>query len=281
MKTYTCLVGAADSTFSNDDIVQQIIDTSVNIDSLNPGYPSPLLRIDTGAAVSGLFLNVTLIPQNPPIIIPPSGGSFSYNIAVSNSDSIEHEVDVWCDIILPDGSHYGPVLGPVNTVIPGYESMDRDRTQRIPANAVPGEYSFMAYIGTHPNSICGKDNILFEKLGHVGSDGLAGWFNTGEAFGIESKGDACAAPTEFALFGAYPNPFNPTTTFSYALPEAAEVTLNVYDISGRLVTTLANGWRDAGSHEVTFDATNLASGTYIYRLEAKDFTASGKMVMVK
>jgi hypothetical protein len=78
-----------------------------------------------------------------------------------------------------------------------------------------------------------------------------------------------------------PNPFNPTTTISFALLQPGRVGLTIYDITGRLVTTLVNGHRDTGSHEVTFNASNLASGIYIYRLEAGQFTASSKMVLMK
>jgi hypothetical protein len=65
------------------------------------------------------------------------------------------------------------------------------------------------------------------------------------------------------------------------LQDASFVNLAVYDVSGRKVTELINGWRDAGVHEVTFDGSGLASGIYIYRLEAGDFRAQGKLVLVK
>ena len=78
-----------------------------------------------------------------------------------------------------------------------------------------------------------------------------------------------------------PNPFNPSTVISYQWPVADIVKLAVYDITGRKVTELVNGWRNAGVHDVTFDASHLASGVYLYRLEAGDFNASGKMVLMK
>jgi hypothetical protein len=91
---------------------------------------------------------------------------------------------------------------------------------------------------------------------------------------------------EFRLIPAYPNPFNPTTTISFEFQVASWVKLEVFDISGCLVgaqraAPLHKGWMSAGYHEVTFDGSNLASGIYIYRLEAGDFSASGKMVLVK
>lgn len=79
----------------------------------------------------------------------------------------------------------------------------------------------------------------------------------------------------------HPNPFNPTTTISFTLPNAMQVNLSIYNISGRLVETLVNGWRDAGTHEVTFDGSNLASGVYIYCLQAGEYSSSGKMVLMK
>ncbi len=88
-------------------------------------------------------------------------------------------------------------------------------------------------------------------------------------------------PLAYSLASAYPNPFNPATTLSFALPEASRVGLSVYDISGRLVTTLVDGWRDAGVHEITFDGSNLASGLYLYRIQAGSFTGVKKMLLVK
>jgi len=66
------------------------------------------------------------------------------------------------------------------------------------------------------------------------------------------------------------------------LPVACKVKLDVFDVSGRLIESpLRGGWRDAGMHEVMFDGSNLASGIYIYRLTAGDFSATGKMVLMK
>jgi hypothetical protein len=78
-----------------------------------------------------------------------------------------------------------------------------------------------------------------------------------------------------------PNPFNPVTTISYHLPDAAFVRCSIYDITGRLVVDLVNGWRAGGSHEMTFDASNLASGIYLYTLEAGHLLHTGKMVLIK
>jgi hypothetical protein len=88
-------------------------------------------------------------------------------------------------------------------------------------------------------------------------------------------------PQEYRLEQNYPNPFNASTVLSYQLPVASHVSLKVYDPAGRLVESLVDGWRSAGTHELTFDASDLPSGMYIYRLSAGDFSASSKMVLLK
>jgi hypothetical protein len=79
----------------------------------------------------------------------------------------------------------------------------------------------------------------------------------------------------------YPNPFNPTTQISFELREASAVMLSVYNVLGQNVATLVNGTLSAGSHRVTFDATNLPSGMYIYSLEANGETLRRSMLLTK
>jgi len=88
-------------------------------------------------------------------------------------------------------------------------------------------------------------------------------------------------PRTFELGQNYPNPFNPTTLISYQLPVASEVSLKVYDVLGREVMTLVNGKQDAGSYNLNFNASNLSSGVYFYRLQAGSFVQTKKMMLVK
>lgn len=85
----------------------------------------------------------------------------------------------------------------------------------------------------------------------------------------------------FSLDQNFPNPFNPSTLIRYSIPEAGLVTLTVYDILGKEVITLVNEERVAGKYNVNFDASNLASGVYIYTLRVNDFISSEKMVLLK
>jgi hypothetical protein len=88
-------------------------------------------------------------------------------------------------------------------------------------------------------------------------------------------------PKTFALQQNYPNPFNPVTAISYQLPVATQVNLAVYDINGRLVSTLVEGWRRAGEHTVIFDGSHLVSGIYLYKLTAGQYQVIGKMALIK
>ncbi len=87
---------------------------------------------------------------------------------------------------------------------------------------------------------------------------------------------------QFELYQNYPNPFNPHTTISYSLPRASTVTLKVYDPTGREITTLVDNERKAaGNYEASFDATDLSSGVYFYRLSTENFTETKSMVLIK
>ncbi|NUO82493.1 T9SS type A sorting domain-containing protein, partial [candidate division KSB1 bacterium] len=79
----------------------------------------------------------------------------------------------------------------------------------------------------------------------------------------------------------HPNPFNPTTLITFHLPTSALATLKVFDLAGREVATLVHGKMSAGEHQVYFDASALAAGVYLYRLEAGEQVATRKLVLLK
>ncbi|HTO94505.1 MAG TPA: T9SS type A sorting domain-containing protein, partial [Bacteroidota bacterium] len=89
------------------------------------------------------------------------------------------------------------------------------------------------------------------------------------------------APGAFALLQNHPNPFNPSTTIRFELAEAREVSLNVYNAMGQVVSVLASGPRAAGRYSVVWDASGIASGVYFYRLEAGNYVATKKLIVLR
>jgi hypothetical protein len=98
--------------------------------------------------------------------------------------------------------------------------------------------------------------------------------------GVEDE-DNLTVPTEYGLDQNYPNPFNPSTTINYQLPEKNYVSLKVYDILGNLVSTLVDQEMEAGYYNVNWNASQLASGIYIYRIISGSFMSTKKMILMK
>ncbi|MDP2303958.1 MAG: GLUG motif-containing protein [Ignavibacteria bacterium] len=131
----------------------------------------------------------------------------------------------------------------------------------------PKEYSF-----TDKSTTTGK---FAYRLKQIDNDGKYSYSDIVE---VELNN----IPTEFALYQNYPNPFNPSTTIKYALPMDSKVVLEVYNIVGQKVKTLINNEnKEAGYHQVNFNANELATGIYIYRLTANNFTSTKKFVLMK
>ncbi len=103
------------------------------------------------------------------------------------------------------------------------------------------------------------------------------WYGAGPS---DVQQDAEVALT-FELLQNYPNPFNPTTNIKFSIPQSGNVSLKVFDILGREVMTVLNQFEGAGSYTATFDASKLATGVYIYRLESGSFRSVKKMMLIK
>jgi len=88
-------------------------------------------------------------------------------------------------------------------------------------------------------------------------------------------------PERFDLYQNYPNPFNPSTTIKWQQPETGLVTLKIYDVLGREVTTLITEELTAGEHKTIFDASGFSSGIYFYQIKAGDFIQTKKMILIK
>jgi hypothetical protein len=125
------------------------------------------------------------------------------------------------------------------------------------------------------SSLAALNNTVFLSLGDVGLLVIR------DDIPSSIDPEPVQKPATFALLPNTPNPFNPTTTLSYELSTPQEVSLRVFDLAGRLVRELVDGPRPAGSHEVLFDGSGLASGVYLAELRAGERVETRKMLLLK
>jgi hypothetical protein len=136
-----------------------------------------------------------------------------------------------------------------------------------------GDYIDIDYIG---------QNIV-----PVWTDERAGGFNmdiyTSEISELlPVAGDPLSLPEKYALKQNFPNPFNPSTVISFAVPKASKITIEIYNSMGQFLKSIASGDYAAGNHSVNFNAGNLSSGIYFYRLNTSDgYTETRKMILMK
>lgn len=233
----------------------------------------------------------TLEPFQPSTIIPAVGGGYWYWVHIVNPTGYPISGQLWAEVILPNGNVYGPVyannvaIGPYGT----YEPVN-PLGQFVPGYAPPGIYTHVMHIGIYPNLTIDTNSFTFEKLAGTSSPtrpesqwSVSDWAMNGTPPVIvdDSQQTGQALPSEFALLQPHPNPFNPTTSFSVQLPETANLQITVHDITGRLVATLANETRSAGTYTFTIDGSGLASGVYFVRAASGTQSASQKLVLMK
>jgi len=150
---------------------------------------------------------------------------------------------------------------------------------------------FLPFASGHPNGIVAADfdqdgntDIAIVSRTPFGGDSLFVLYNLGgfnQTTGVETPSPINEIPESFELSQNYPNPFNPTTTIEYYLPFESDVEISVFNILGEKVKELVNGQLTAGVHTVNFNASNLASGIYIYRIEAKTISGDGNFITAK
>jgi subtilisin-like proprotein convertase family protein len=150
----------------------------------------------------------------------------------------------------------------------------------IPGSFTPGygttnEPRNYSYVDTNPGSA-----RVFYRLKQIDLDGSIQYsdpISVDVLSGVEEKN----LPTEFSLSQNYPNPFNPSTLIQYGLPVATHVRLEVFNVLGQRVATLVNGREEAGIHFARFEDSMLPSGVYIYAIEAGNFRASRKFILLR
>lgn len=116
---------------------------------------------------------------------------------------------------------------------------------------------------------------------NAGHAGPLRWDSASASITITNIGDDPSNLASFKLFDNYPNPFNPSTTVRYSIPEASFTSIKIYDALGNEASSLVNENKQAGTYEVEFNASNLSSGIYYYTLQSGSFNETKKMILMK
>lgn len=151
------------------------------------------------------------------------------------------------------------------------------------ANFVQTRSCFQNLISGFPRGIVASDFDLDGRTDIAVStsfDQFAVLYNADGPTSVEQQQNNLF-PNEYVLEQNFPNPFNPSTTIEFSIPEASVVTLKIYNILGEEVKTLVDEFRERGNHSVQFNANNLASGIYFYKLQAGSFVETKKMILLR
>ncbi|MEM1041615.1 MAG: 5'-nucleotidase C-terminal domain-containing protein [Bacteroidota bacterium] len=207
--------------------------------------------------------------------VPASGGQVSSLVEVAQSDDTTRRVEAWTVVERPDGTTFVERhLEPPFPVAPTAARM-RTLMNQVPAGFAPGTYTVTVNVGRFPAVEAASDQFTFVKEGAA----LAG--GSGDAAEAGAARSSASLPAAFALTGTYPNPTSSRATVGFDVPQAEAVRVAVYDVLGRQVAVLVDETVEAGRHTAALDASALAGGVYIVRLEAGAFVASGRLVVTK
>jgi hypothetical protein len=229
----------------------------------NTAYARDLLTSSI-AEFEPTAMRAELTGPDPPIIIPPEGGSLEYTMTFTNNTSATQTVDIWATLLRPDGSTV-PVFGPKEKSFAAYSSRSMMRSLTIRKSSPPGEYGLVLAIGTSGSPPIDTDTLGFAKAEATGKESAV-W---GETAG------------SYVLCQNHPNPFNATTHVDFRIPEAGPVSLILFDVLGREVAVLFEGITAAGSHSVEIRSEGMAGGIYYCRLTAGPFTDTKKILLLK
>jgi hypothetical protein len=234
-------------------------------------------RYQQEVPVEGLAVVIGLEPDNPPVVVP-RGGSFGFTGTVTNNTDEVQDVDIWTMAYVPGIGMYGPLKQFANLRFAPHQSRQAHFYQRVSNSApVSDEYLYCGYVGDYP-SVSDSSWFPFEVIaGALTKAGEQGWALTGSFL----EGSFVDLPSEFALMKNYPNPFNAQTVIDYQLPTSSDVKLEVYNLLGKKVGTLVDQQQEAGYKSVTWDASEVSSGIYFYKLNAGEYTETMRMTLIK
>ena len=263
-----------------------------NSPCIDAGDPSIIDPDGTPSDIGALYFNqggggtgtvaITLTPLNPPIIIPASGGNVNFHVYIQNDSMGFAFFDGWTMLTLPDGQTTGPIVLRESLYLPAGGQKNRDMTLTVSSMSMPGVYTYTGYVGDYPSYIVDEDEFTFEKLASDNAEyGECQWVLSGWDYDEIITIPASCVPLTDRLVSIYPNPFNPETEVKFQLSDSRDISLKVYDITGRLAAELFNGNMSAGEHSVIWNAANQSSGMYFVALQSEGRTFTQKCLLLK
>jgi len=240
-------VGDHTSMMSNVEVQSTVLDI------LNVDYEQSNISTGTSPGIRNV-LNVIVDPVES--IITDGGGN---RLGYSNTTGALTEIpnSIWFGSTDGRGWVFGSVQEPINLQLTGL-----------------GE-NYYVMVSVEDQEEYG--GVVLE--GFLAQGEIINYQITLEPLSVEQMNSL--VPEKFELAQNYPNPFNPVTTIQYSIPDRSNVTLKVYDVLGRELATLVNEEKDRGIYSINFDASALASGMYLYRLQAGSFIETKKMILIK
>ncbi len=259
--------------------------------------PEPTSVTITATAHNGLPATgtCTIIPAASPynlvadltptssLTIPPEGGRFTATLDLWNYESYAIMLTGWTDWVDPFGIQHAPFISRYLT-IPAGGHVHRNLIQTVAGSEPVGTYSYRVCLGTDPGgSIFALDAFLFVKSSsNPGTGPNRSLPDQSMTFGWDENEELHPElpPQRYELV-QHPNPFNSETTIAYALPAGGEIRLTIYDLLGREVAVLADGFHSEGIHEIAWNAANYSSGIYLCVLQADDVRLTHKMIYLR
>jgi len=233
--------------------------------------------------LAGEPLTLTIVPGDT---LVSHNDTLCYHLICHNHTPDYLQLWFKAEVRLPNGQMYGPIFGPARFGMFGNGISEGDMCHRVPPQAPVGDYWLFAEV--YNVQVSASDSMAFTitadaEFADIESP-YGDWRTVVARMGDEDLIRGVAGtrlPTEFALERNYPNPFNAMTVIEYQLPVTSDVKLEVYNLLGQRVASLVDEKQQAGYRSVVWDASEVSSGLYFYKLTAGDFTDTRRMLLVK
>jgi hypothetical protein len=250
--------------------------TDEDFERPSDGFGNNLIDIRSGNAIGNSYPTISLKSDGDQIVVLWQSYEFSSGIGTPYNIYNGSDLIIYGDLYMNFSFDSG-----LNWVFEGINLSEANHNKQeqypiLAKNFNGGDFSFNFDFVYQYDSIPGVSIFAQNDASIEG-----GWYYRNFKYQFSNNDEDIYKAKDFNLSQNYPNPFNPSTKISYSIKEEGFVTLKVYDVLGKEVITLVNKEQAAGNYEVTFDASKLSSGVYLYTIKAGSFVQTRKMLLMK